>query len=66
MRQEIIYFSLDFLKAHEKAIHTVFDISKNTQRLNVYQVCHQKKKKRQPYRFLFLSVKHRNWVNPKI
>lgn len=24
MRQEIIYFSLDFLKAHEKGIHTVF------------------------------------------
>lgn len=51
-----------------------FYIRKNTQRLNVYQEYHpKKKKKRQTYRFLFLSVKHRsnyspirNWVNPKI
>lgn len=45
MSRVIIYFSLSFLKAYEKAIHTVFDTGKNTQGLYVYQVYYQKKNK---------------------
>lgn len=45
------------LKAHEKAVHTVFDTRKNTQRLNVCQVHHQKKKKKgKPTDFLSFQL----------
>lgn len=43
MSQVIIYFSLSFLKAHEKTVHTVFDTRKDIQGLYVYQVYYQNK-----------------------
>ena len=44
MRQEILYFSLDFVLKHMKRQFS-FYIKKNTQSLNVYQVYPPKKEK---------------------
>lgn len=44
MRQEILYFSLDFFKAKKGKFS--FYITKNTQSLNIHQVYPKKKKKK--------------------